>query len=108
MYAFESSFSCVQSTFFSVQMPQIPGVSVLLFVITYPFEEKMNAFPSSSPIPPSPLLFLFLFSHRLKAAVWVAKKLDCRDAGTQETLTEDWRVLSACVFSVMNHIHTEQ
>lgn len=36
----------------SVQMPQIPGVSVLLFVITSPFEEKMNAFPSLFPLTP--------------------------------------------------------
>lgn len=54
---------------FPVQMPKIPGVSVLLvfFIITSSFEEKMNAFPSS--FPPLP----FSFPHQLKAAVFVVK-----------------------------------
>lgn len=44
---------------------------------------------------PPPLLSSF--SHQLKAAVWVVK-LDSSDAQTQETLSEDRRVLSVRFF----------
>lgn len=45
-------FLCVRSTFLCPNAWNPWGKCATLFVITSPFEEKMNAFPSSSPPPP--------------------------------------------------------
>lgn len=92
-----SLFFYVYNPPFSVQMPEIPGVSVLLFVLTSPFQEKMNAFPTSPhphpsfPPPAEPAESCCLGGRNLTAEM-------------HEPRRHFWCVFSVCV---KNHIYIQ-
>lgn len=88
----------VYNPLFSVQMPEIPGVSVLYslcYNISIWGEDECVPF-FISPLPAS----FVPTSHQLKAAVWVVKSY----AQSQDTLWEGChlRVFFACL---MNHVY---
>lgn len=96
-------FLCVQSTFIcSKRLKSLAWVCYSPFLITSPFEEQMNVFPSS---PPTPLPHLF-FPPRAESSCLGGKTWQWRCTNPWELFCQKAAVYFPCVFfaCVMNRV----